>query len=204
MRKELGNMVSTYTDERMKKEFICVDCKEEVVLKNDQKYYCKGCMKEYEIINNIPVFLKKAYSEYSDIEPEYNEYYSNCILLNLPGLEDYDSSRGRIYSERDAQKFLSEGVSNTFFYRYKYYENEKWLRLKDFFENINKKKKKDEIVRVLDIGCATGDLIDHFSELYPNYEFYGADIVLEALIAAKNLRKTGLPQSGYGISTGYL
>ena len=159
----------------------CVKCGNnsmELVMKNSA-IKCTSCSHEYEVRGGVPILLPKDYDQYSHIEPEYQSSFKD---------------RNKIWTEPHNRNFCV--LTNQLFSKYipydnkallknKYYKIVHWNELLNCFKDHIKDQKN---ARILDVGAALGNDVYALSRLYPDYDFFGVEIVLDGCINAQRYK----------------
>ena len=140
---------------------------------------CEACGKEYNVLKGVPVLLPKNYDEYSHIEPEYQSSfkYFNKIWTE-PNNRNFCVLVNQLYSK-------CVPYDNKALLKNKYYKIVHWDNLLHCFKNYIA---KFDNARILDVGSCLGNDVYALSRLYPEFDFFGVEIVLDGCINAQKFR----------------
>ncbi len=141
---------------------------------------CNACGKEYNVLKGVPVLLPKNYDEYRHIEPEYQSAFKNSKfkIWTEPNNRNFCVLANQLYSK-------CVPYDNKALLKNKYYKIVHWNNLLHCFKNYIA---KFDNARILDVGSSLGHDVYALSRLYPEFDFFGVDIVLDGCVNAQKFR----------------
>ncbi len=160
---------------------ICVKCGADSMdlIQDKLIIKCTACNSEFEIREGVPILLPKDYDEYRHIEPEYQSSFKD---------------RNKLWTEPHNRNFCV--LTNQLFSEYVPYDNKgllknKYYKIVHWNELLNcfRDHMKDfQNARVLDVGAALGNDTYALSRLYPEFDFFGIEIVVDGCINAQRFK----------------
>lgn len=131
---------------------------------------CPSCGRSYEVREGVPLLLAEPIEAYHELEKSYWKSFTKekNPICTPPGLETY-------WRTANMPGSFGPALDNKARLKTIYYGEEHWNRLLAFFRRHTAGRTD---LKVLDIGSATGNDIYALSRLFPEFDYFGVEVVL--------------------------